>query len=136
GFGLAAGLLLHARHARDHAEQILYVVAGLMRDDVGRGEFAGAARAAAEPRLDLAEESGVEEDFLVRRAVERPHRRLRHAATSAIGGVAEQHDLRADIVLAAPLKLLFPAVVDLVQDARNHAAHLVGRRTGFACPAI
>ena len=87
GFRLAAGLLLQPLHPRQDAEQVLDVMPRFMRDDVGRRELAGAARAAAKTCLDLAEERGVEEDLLVRRAVERPHRRLRHAAASAIGGV-------------------------------------------------
>ena len=44
GFGLAAGLLLQPRHVRQDAEQVLDVMAGLMRDDIGRGEFAGIAQ--------------------------------------------------------------------------------------------
>ncbi len=133
GFGLAAGLLLHPRHARQDAEQVLDVVSGLMRDDVGRREVAGGfARAAAEARLDLAEERRVEEDGAVRRTVERPHRRLRHAAAAAIGGVAEQHDLRPGIVLPAGLEDLAPAVVDFTQNAGDHAPHLVGGRAGLA----
>src|SRR3569832_666680 len=71
GLGLRAGLLLQPRHARNDAEQVLDVMAGLMRDDVGGGEIARRlAGAAAEARLDLAEESGVEEDGLVGRAIE------------------------------------------------------------------
>src|SRR5436309_9578971 len=58
GFRLAAGLLLQPIHARQDAKQVLDVMARLMRDDVGRREFAGAARAAAKARLDLAEETG------------------------------------------------------------------------------
>src|SRR5262249_7117922 len=104
-------------HARNDAKQVLDVMAGLMRDDVGRGELAGAARAAVEARLDLAEETGVEENLAVGRAVERPHRRLRHAAAPAIGGVAEQHDLRTSVVLAARAESLAPAVVDFAEDA-------------------
>src|SRR4029077_20152294 len=92
----------------------------------------GLARTAAEARLDLAEERRVEEDGAVRRTVERPHRRLRHAAAAAIGGVAEQHDLRPGIVLPAGLEDLAPAVVDFTQNARDHAPHLVGGRTGLA----
>src|SRR5581483_5680704 len=46
GFGLATRGLLLLRHARNDAEQVLNVMAGLMRDDVGRGELAGAAGAA------------------------------------------------------------------------------------------
>src|SRR6202012_4361031 len=102
------------------------------RDDIGRGEFAGAARAAVEARLDLAEEAGVEIDLLVRRTIERPHRRLRHAAASAVGGIAEQTDLRTDVIPARRRELLLPAIVDLAEDAGDHAAHLVRRRAGLA----
>src|SRR4029077_15304094 len=65
GLSLSVGLLLHPRHAGKDAEQFLNVVAGLMGDVIGRGDFAGIARAAAETRLDLAEEAGVEEYRLV-----------------------------------------------------------------------
>src|SRR5258708_38489938 len=106
-------------------------MARFMRDDVGGGELAGIARAAAEAGLDLAEEIGVEEDLLVRRTVERPHRRLRHAAAPAIGGVAEQHDARSRIGLPTGLEDLAPAIVDLAEDAGDHAAHLVLWRTGL-----
>src|SRR5579872_6057387 len=76
GFGLTRGLLLHRVHFRDDAEQVLHVMAGLVRDDVGLRELAGLALAAAEPGLDLAEEAGVEKNLLLRWAVERAHRRL------------------------------------------------------------
>ena len=117
GFDLAAGLLLHSRHARNDAEQVLHMMARLVRDDVGLRELARPARAAAETRLYLAEKRGVEEDALVGRAVERPHRRLRHAAAAAIGGVAEQHDARAGIGLSAGLEDFAPAIVDLAEHA-------------------
>src|SRR5690606_11801174 len=109
GFGLTAGLLLQARHARQNAEQVLDVMACFMRDDIGGGELAGVAGAAAETRLNLTEESGVEEYLSVRRTIERPHRRLRHAAATAVGGVLEQHDARTGILLAAGRKYFVPA---------------------------
>src|ERR1700733_8557033 len=131
GFRLAAGLLLQPRHPRQDAEQVLDVMTGFMGNDIGRGEFAGIARAAVKPGLDLAEESGVEKYLLVRRTIKRSHRRLRHAAASAIGGVAEQHDLRTDIGLSAGAEDFAPAIVDFTQDAGDHVAHLVGRRAGL-----
>src|SRR6202011_6146970 len=82
GFRLAAGLLLQPRHPRQDAEQVLDVMPRFMGDDVGRGELAGIARTAVKPGLDLTEKSGIEKNLLFRRAVERPHRRLRHAAAS------------------------------------------------------
>src|SRR6187399_2027392 len=70
GFRLAAGLLLQPLHARQDAEQVLDMMAGFMRDDIGRREFARAARTTLEARFDLAEETGVEEYLLVRRTIE------------------------------------------------------------------
>src|SRR6266576_1393840 len=138
GVRLAADLLLQPRHARQDAEQVLDMMPGFMGDDVGCGELAGTARTAVKPGLDLAEKSGIEINRLVRRAVERPHRRLRHAAAPAIGGVAKQHDFRTRIGLPAGLENLAPAIVDLAEDAGDHAAHLVGWSAGLdgSGPAI
>src|SRR4051812_18976850 len=132
GLRLAAGLLLQPRHARNDAEQVLNVMAGLMGDDVGGGEVTGGlAGAAAKTRLDFAEETGVEEDGPVGRTIERPHRRLRPAAAPTIGDIAEQHDLRTGKGLAGGLEDLAPAIVDLTEDAGDHASHLVGRRAAL-----
>src|SRR5947208_13483685 len=104
---------------------------GFMGDDVGCRELAGIARTAVKPGLDLAEKSGIEINRLVWRAVKRPHRRLRHAAAPTIGGVAKQHDFRTSIGLPTGLEDLTPAIVDLAEDAGDHAAHLVGWRAGL-----
>ncbi len=131
GFRLAASLLLQAGHARQDAEQVLDVMPGFVGDDIGGGEFARAAGTAAEAGLDLAEEAGVEEDLLVGRAIEWPHRRLRHAAAPTIGGIAEQHDARTGVALAAGLENLAPAIVDFTEHAGDHAAHVILRRSGL-----
>src|SRR5579872_267130 len=131
GGGLAAGRLLLRCHLRQNAQKVLNVMARFMGDDVGGGELAGRALAAVKAGLDLAEKSGVEENLPVRRTVERTHRRLRHAAAAAIGGVAEQHDTRAGVGLPRGLEDLAPAVVDLAENAGNHAAHFVGRRAAL-----
>src|SRR5258708_4315705 len=107
------------------------MMAGLMGDDIGRGEFAGAARAAVKARLHFPEKSSVEEYLLVRRTIERPHPRLRHAAAPAIGGVAEQHDARTLEGLPPGLEDLAPAIVDLAEDAGDHVTHLVLARAGL-----
>ena len=72
-------LLLDFRH---HAEQVLDVMADFMGDHIGLRELAGAPLAAMKPRLDFIEERGVRIDLLIVRAIERPHRALRHAATA------------------------------------------------------
>src|SRR3981081_4680524 len=105
-----------------------------MSDDIGSGELAGITRTAVKPSLDLTEKSGVEKNCLLRRTVERSHRRLRHAAAPAIGRVAKQHDARTRIGLPAGLEDLAPAIVDLAKDAGNHAAHLVGGRASLGGP--
>src|SRR6266404_2418093 len=132
GFRPVAGRLLQPRHARQDAEQVLDVMARFMGDDIGRGELAGIARAAVKAGFDLPEKSGVEKNLFLRWAIKRPHRRLRHAAAPATGGVAKQHDARPRIGLPAGLEDLAPAIVDLAEDAGNHAAHFVGRRAGLA----
>src|SRR6266481_9694486 len=96
-------------------------MSGFMGGDIGRGEFARIARTAVKPRLDLTEEPGIEKDLLVRRAIERPHLRLRHAAAPAVGGVAKQYDARTGIGLTAGLEDFAPAVVDLAEDTGDHA---------------
>src|SRR5439155_25913080 len=85
-------------------------------------------------RFDLAEEAGVEEYLLVRRAVARPHRRLRHAAAAAIGGVTKQNDARSGVILSAGLEAVAPAVVDLAEDACCHAADSALPRPGLYRP--
>src|ERR1700737_4405278 len=102
-----------------------------MGDDIGRGELASIARTAVKPGLDLTKKSGIEKNRLVRRAVERSHRSLRHAATSAIGGVAKQHDARTRKGLPTSREKRTPAVGDRAEDAGEHAAHRVGRRAGL-----
>ena len=76
GLGLAAGGALQLLRLRQDAEQVLHVMADLVRDHIGLRELAGLAAdvAAAEAGRDLIEERGVEIDLLVGRAIERPHR--------------------------------------------------------------
>src|SRR5580698_5966516 len=110
------------------------MMSGLMRDEIGCGKFAGRTLTAVESGLDLAEEAGIEKYLPVRRAVERPHRRLCHAAASAIGRVAKQHDARPGIGLAGSLENLGPAIVDLAENTGDHVAHIVGGRPFFDSP--
>src|SRR6476469_10752772 len=81
GCRLAAGRALCIFRTRQHAEQILHVVADLVRDHVSLRELTGFAAAAAKPRLYLVEERSVEIDLLVIGTIERPHRSLGSAAT-------------------------------------------------------
>src|SRR5262249_6007616 len=56
GLGVAAGRLLQLLRLRQDAEQVLHVMADLVRDYVGLRELAGTALATAEAGLDLLEE--------------------------------------------------------------------------------
>ncbi len=97
---LAAGGLLHLLGPRQDAEQILHVMPHFMRDHVGLCELALLAGAGAELLLHVAEEGGVEEHAPVGRAIERPHRRLGHAALAGAGRTGEQAQTRHAIGLA------------------------------------
>ena len=108
------------------AEQILDMVPDFVGDHIGIGEIA----AAAELALHLLEEGGVEIDLAVVRAIERPHRRLRHAAAGAVDA-GEQYELRRLVAGVGLLRQhLGPDVLVLRQHGRDEAAHLVLRRAG------
>src|SRR5512139_3221959 len=78
----------HAFDLGRDAEQVLHVVAHLVRDDVGLREVARRTELA----VQRVEEAEVDVDLLVARAIERAHRRLAHAAGAA-RGATEQHQL-------------------------------------------
>src|SRR5262249_29826192 len=64
------------------SEQILHVVADLMRNHIGLGELAAFASniAAAETSLEILKERGIEINFPIVRAIERAHVALRKPA--------------------------------------------------------
>ena len=68
--------LLQAVYLVGNAEQVLHVVADLVRDDISAREIA----ARPQLRFHLLVESEVDVELLVGRAVERAHRRFREAA--------------------------------------------------------
>ena len=74
GLGLAH-LLPHLVELRQHADEVLHVMADLVRDHVGLGEIARRAELAGQ----LVEEVGVEIDLAVVRTVERPGCRTRRS---------------------------------------------------------
>ncbi len=93
--GIAIGLQFHAHrqavllrrrsapargfHLAEAAAEVLYVMRDLMGDDIGLGEIARGAKAL----LQVAEKREVDVQLFVARTVERPHRRLSHAAGGA-----------------------------------------------------
>src|SRR5436305_6112710 len=74
------------------AEQILHMMADLVRNHVSLGELAGLAAnvARTEAALEIREEAGVEIDLLVARAVKGAHRGLGESAGRARS--AREHD--------------------------------------------
>src|SRR5262245_8967575 len=90
-------------HAFGGPQQVLHVMTDLVRDDIRLREVAGRAEALRQ----LAEESEIEVDLPIARAVERAGRRLREAARR-LDGVAEQLHACA---LIASAEQLFPGLL-------------------------
>ncbi|OMP12851.1 hypothetical protein COLO4_02680, partial [Corchorus olitorius] len=102
--------LLCAPHLIRRAEQILDVMAELVRDDIIAGEIALRAEAIGE----FVEEAGVEIDAAVGRAVEGPHRRLRCAA-ARLARAGEEAQTRRREALAGLGEDLFPGVLGVAE---------------------
>src|SRR4051812_10727266 len=109
-------------------------MADLMRHHIGLRELARARAciATVEAAFEIAEERGVEINLLVARAVERPHRGLRHPALVRAGRAGEHHQRRRAIALAVLLECVFPDDLGRSENARNKLAHLVARRASLA----
>ena len=116
-------------------EQVLHVMADLMRDHIGCGELARTCPMQPWKRFSTSRKKRVEIDLLVARTIERSHRGLRHAAAPALVALREQHELRPAVGLAARAELLAPDDRrSLPRMPDDHAAHLVARRAGLALP--
>src|SRR3984957_14031823 len=127
---LAGGGLLRLPDLRQDAKLVLHVMADLVGDHIGFGEFAGVAvRAGAELVLHVVEKRGVEIDALVERAVERPLGRFGESARRRLGA-GEQPQLRRMVGPAAGGEHLGPAVFGVAEDLRHEPAGRVGRRAG------
>src|SRR5262252_2888386 len=91
----------------------------LMRDDVGFRKSARArVRAGAEFALHILEESGVEINTLIARAVKRAHCRAGESARGRLG-TREQAQFRRMIGPATGGKDLAPAVLGVAQHQRD-----------------
>src|SRR5688572_2969052 len=78
-----ARALLGLLHPRQNPEQVLHVMADLVRDHIGLRELAGLAAAAAEAPFEVAKERRVEIDLAARWTIERTHGALRRTASRA-----------------------------------------------------
>ena len=123
-------LLLRLAHLLVDAEDVLHVVADLVREHVGLREVAALG---AEARAQVLVEAEVDVRLLVERAVERPHRRLRHAA-ARLHGLAEEDELRRPVASRQQLR---PRRLRVVEDEGDelHPLRLLGRRLDRAPPA-
>ena len=74
------------------AEQLLHVMSHLVGDDIGAREVA----TGSQPLIQFVEERKIDEDALVRRAIERSHGGFGKAA-AGIDGAAEQHEFRLTV---------------------------------------
>ena len=126
---LAAGGALRRRRLRQNAEQVLHVVADLMRDHIGLGELASLAGAAAEAHLHVAEERRVEINAPVVRAVERPHRGLRKAAAALLAAGIEPQPRRVVLPAAGP-EYFAPGVLGIAEHGGDELAGPVARHAG------
>src|SRR5664279_5108312 len=129
GGGLVAGGALRGLRLGQRAQQVLHVVADLVRDHIGLREFAGVAGATVKARFDLTKKRRVEIDAAVARAVERPHRRLREAA-AALLRAGEQPQPRRAILLTARPEHFAPGVLGIAQHGCDELTHRVDRRAG------
>jgi hypothetical protein len=125
GQGVALGLRGAAAGPLDlvgDAQQVLDVVADLVRDHVRLREVAGRAQALAEQLV----EREVDVHLLVAGAVERPHVGGRAAARGRDLAI-EEHELRALVLAAAGGELLGPELLDVIEH-EAHELHLVAVR--------
>ena len=130
GGRLAAGGALRRRHLRQHAEQVLHVMADLMRDHIGFRELAGLAAAAVEAHLHVVEERGVEIDALVARTIERPHGGAGKAAAAVAFDAAVEHQARRPVAVTARLEDVAPDVLGIADNGGDKIAGAVARRAG------
>ena len=100
-------------------------MAHFMRDDIGGCEVAAGMEALAK----LIEEAGVEIDFAVRRAVERTHGRLGHAATRLIGLRIKNQGCRP-ILQALGSEQISPTPLRRAKHLQDHMLGLRIQRPG------
>src|SRR5947199_1553696 len=132
---LADGVLA-LLHLRQNAEQILHVVTDLVGDHVSLGELASlAVVAAAEPALQISEESRVEIDPLIVRTIERPHGGARGAAGRA-RRAGKHHQGRRPVMPALFLQHVPPYRLGAAEHGRDELAGAVARRAGMRRGAV
>src|SRR5262249_33249053 len=131
---LAVGRTLRLLCLRQNAQQILHVMADLVRDHVGLRKLARPAAdvAAANTRRDLIKERGVEVDLLIGRAVERSHGALRGAAATGVRRAAIENQHWCAIDLSVLGEDLLPLQFSAAEHLAHEAAHVVLRRAGAA----
>ena len=103
------------------------MVADLVGDHIGLGKIAGRA----EPLAELVVEGEVDVELVVVRAVERPDRRRRRAATRR-GLPAEEDERRRLVGLAHALEDRRPGILGIAEDRGDELALLVGGRARLA----
>src|SRR5215831_2342745 len=113
-----------------NSKQILHVMTDLVRNHISFGKFATLAAATAEPITHVTEERGIEINASVIRTVERPHGRLREAATT-LNRAGVQSQPRHAVLLTAVLENFGPRVFGVPEDRGDEISHLVARLAGL-----
>ena len=112
-----------ARRPRQIACQVLDVMADLVRDDVGLREVSRRA----EPPVELPEETQIEIDPLIARAVKRSSGRPR-LATCGVHGVGEQHEHGFRVLLSRTLENRGPRILGIRENFSGEFAGGIGTR--------
>ncbi len=108
---------------RRHAEQRLHMVSDFVGNDVGLGEVSGGGEALGH----FLEETHVQIDLPVCRAIERTGRR-RGKAAGRVDPAAEQHQFRLLVLASGLLENLAPGVFGIAKDrAHELGLFIVGR---------
>ena len=115
-----AHLLAHLVELRQHADQVLHVMAHLVGKNIGLREIARGAEAVRQFVIEIE----VDIKLLVAGAVKRSGRRTRRAAGRAYRA-GEQHQSRLGIVPALALHDAVPDVFGLGQHGGDELLHLV-----------
>src|SRR5262249_23132719 len=122
--------LLHLLHLRKYAQQVLHVMADLVRNHVRLRKLAGLAAgiAGAEPAFEILEERGVEINLAIIRTIEWPHRGLSEPA-GRTREAGEHHERGRLIRLAVLRENLLPLRLRAPEHGRHEPSHLVRGRS-------
>ena len=117
----------HLVHLAADTQQVLHMVTHLMRDHVGLCKVARCAQALGQGFI----KRQVDINFLVSRAIKRPHRRLATAAATGAGLTSEQHQTWFFVSCTTFGENVFPNVFGISQNCGHEFTHAVACGRAF-----